>query len=71
MTYYTDTGLLDHHWLRIWRLESDKYVVAGVAPAVALPANNQPMTWDFTPGVPLRRGTRSCWRYVPARARII
>ena len=58
MTYYTDTGLLDHHWLRIWRLESDKYVVAGVAPAVALPANNQPMTWDFTPGVPLRRGDK-------------
>ena len=58
MTYYTDTGLMDHHWLRIWRLESDKYVVAGVAPAVALPANNQPMTWDFTPGVPLRRGDK-------------
>lgn len=56
MTYYTDTGLTEAHWLRVWRMEGGKYVVAGVAAAVALPANNQPIAWEFTSGVPLRRG---------------
>lgn len=55
MTYYTDTGLMDAHWLRVWRLEGGKYVVIGVAQPVTLPANNQPIAWDFAPGVPLRR----------------
>ena len=58
MTYYTDTGATGAHWLRIWRLDGTRYVVAGVAPAVALPANNQPIAWDFTPGVALQRGDK-------------
>lgn len=58
MTYYTDTGLMDAHWLRVWRLEGGKYVVIGVATAVALPINNQPIAWDFAPGVPLQRGDK-------------
>ena len=58
MIYYTDAGQTGSYWLRVWRLESDKYVVAGLAPAVPLPAIHQPMTWVFTPGVPLRRGDK-------------
>ena len=58
MIYYTDAGQTGSYWLRVWRLDGGKYVVAGLAPAVPLPAINQPMTWVFTPGVPLRRGDK-------------
>lgn len=58
MTYYTDTGSTDPHWLRLWRLDGTRYVVAGVAPAVPIPASGEEITWEFTPGVALSRGDK-------------
>ena len=58
MIYYTDAGQTGYYWLRVWRLDGGKYVVAGLAPAVPLPAIHQPMTWVFTPGVALTRGDK-------------
>lgn len=56
MVYYNDAGNKADHWLRIWRQDENGSVVVGVAPAVPQPSSGELITWDFTPGVPLRRG---------------
>lgn len=55
---YSGSSASGSYWLRIWRLASDAYVVAGVSDPAPLPGNNEPITWRFIPGVPLSRGDK-------------
>ena len=55
---YSGSSASGSYWLRIWRLVADAYVLAGVSAPAPLPGSNDPITWQFIPGVPLSRGDK-------------